>query len=174
VAAFWIIGLLVVFFGLIILRGAPYVPSRSLYIAKAFTDLYLLSDRDVLVDLGSGDGVVLREAAKKGARAVGYELNPLLYMTARLLSRRQPLVTVYLTDVWLTPLPGETTVVYFFGVERDKHKLINKMQREANRLDRHLKLICYGDMLGEEDAERADGAYLLYDFTPLQSEKAQV
>src|ERR1035437_9524380 len=127
---FWVIGLLIVFFGLIILRGAPYVPSRSSYIANAFTDLYLLSDLDVLVDLGSGDGVVLREAAKKGARAVGYELNPLLYAIARLLSRRQPLVTVYLTDVWLTPLPGETTVVYFFGVARDKQKLINKMQTE--------------------------------------------
>ncbi len=168
--AFWLVAVLVVFFGLIILRGAPYVPSRSAYIAKAFTDLYLLSDRDVLVDLGSGDGIVLREAAKKGARAVGFELNPVLYMTARLLSRRQPLVNVYLTDIWLTPLPGETTVVYFFGVERDKQKLINKMQSEANRLSRNLKLICYGDMLGEADAERSDGAYLLYDFAPLQSD----
>jgi hypothetical protein len=60
--------------------------------------------------------------------------------------------------------------VYFFGVQRDKQKLINKMQNEANRLDCRLKLICYGDMLGEEDAERVNGAYLLYDFTPLQPE----
>ncbi len=172
--AVWIIGLLIVFFGLIIIRGAPYVPSRSIHIAKAFNDLYLLSDQDVLVDLGCGDGVVLREAAKKGARAIGYELNPLLYLIAKLLSRGQLLIEVYLTDIWLATFPDETTVVYYFGIERDKNKLIKKMQSEADRLDRQLKLICYGDMLGEATAERADGAYLLYNFTPLQSAKAQV
>ncbi len=167
---FWIIGLLVVFFGLVIIRGAPYVPSQKRYITRALTDLYHLSEHDVLVDLGSGDGVVLRAAAQKGATAVGFELNPILYIITRLLSRCESLVSVYLTDIWLKPLPNATTVVYYFGVKRDKYKLIKKMQHEANRLDRQLKLICYGDMLGSENAIRSDGAYLLYNFAPLQSE----
>lgn len=168
--AFWILGGLVVFFGLVIIRGAPYVPSRHAYITAAFTNLYPLSPDDVLVDLGSGDGVVLRAAAQKGARAIGYELNPLLVMMTKIISNSQPLISVRMTDIWITPLPDDTTIVYFFGVERDKDKLTRKMQAEANRLGRNIKLICYGDMLGQATAERTDGAYLLYDFAPLQPE----
>jgi SAM-dependent methyltransferase len=41
----------------------------------------------MLVDLGCGDGRVLREAQKRyGVRTVGYEINPLAYLKARILS----------------------------------------------------------------------------------------
>jgi len=36
-----------------------------------------------LVDLGSGDGRVVIEAARHGYKAVGYELNPILVLVAR-------------------------------------------------------------------------------------------
>ena len=76
---FWaIVIILCVFFGLVVFRGAPYVPSKKTYINQAFSDLYPLTDKDVLVDVGSGDGVVLRSATKFGALAIGYEINPIL------------------------------------------------------------------------------------------------
>jgi hypothetical protein len=41
----------------------------------------------LLIDLGCGDGRVLRQARKRyGVRAIGYELNLLAYLTAQLLS----------------------------------------------------------------------------------------
>ena len=74
--AFWVFAGIVALFLLTALRGAPYVPSRRQDIDRAFTELYHISKEDHLVDLGSGDGVVLRQAAKKGASASGFEINP--------------------------------------------------------------------------------------------------
>ena len=56
---FWIVFVVVLTFGVIVLRGAPYVPSMKRYVKEAFTQLYPLSSKDVLVDVGSGDGVVI-------------------------------------------------------------------------------------------------------------------
>lgn len=168
----YVIGGFVILFGAVVLRGAPYVPSQKRYIIQALTELYPLDSNDVLVDIGSGDGIVLRQAAKQGARAIGYELNPILVIISRFLCRHQPLVSVRLADFWLTPLPDDTTVVYLFGVARDKKKTIKKLQSETNRLDHELQLICYGDMLGTQTAVKAVGGYLLYAFTPLQVSRA--
>jgi len=83
----WIVGVAILLFGLIVFRGAPYVPSQKRYVRQAFDELYPLGIRDVLVDVGSGDGIVLRLAAERGAQAIGYELNPLLVIISRWLSR---------------------------------------------------------------------------------------
>jgi spermidine synthase len=50
----------------------------------AFHELYQLTENDNFVDIGSGDGVVLREASKIGARAVGFEINPILVFISTL------------------------------------------------------------------------------------------
>ena len=42
--------------------------------------------RDVAIDLGSGDGRLLFAAAKSGAQAIGYEVNPLLVLFTRIKS----------------------------------------------------------------------------------------
>src|SRR5680860_1758140 len=77
-----------IFFGAVVFRGAPYVPSQKFYINQALRELYPISNKDLLIDIGSGDGVVLREASKLGARAIGYEINPFLVIISRLLSRK--------------------------------------------------------------------------------------
>lgn len=161
-------------FGLIVFRGAPYVPSRRRYINEAFTTLYPLGKKDVLVDIGSGDGIVLRLAAARGAKAVGYELNPVLVIIARLLSRRDARVSIKLVDFWPTPLPDDTTIVYLFVVTRDVKKIIKKMQSEANRLNRTLRVISYGNRLGDMRRDKAVSGYHLYSFRPLHSPQAQV
>jgi hypothetical protein len=46
-------------------------------------DLAQLTSRDYLVDLGSGDGVTVIAAAKRGARALGVEYDPKLVDLAR-------------------------------------------------------------------------------------------
>lgn len=42
----------------------------------------------MLLELGSGDGRILIEAAKRGLNTVGYELNPLLVIYSRLITWR--------------------------------------------------------------------------------------
>lgn len=168
----WLPLAIILIFGLVVFRGAPYVPSRKRELARAFSELYPLKDTDVLVDIGSGDGIVLREAAKRRARAIGYELNPILVLITRMLSRSQPLVEVYLADFWFVKLPQETTVVYVFGESRDITKMAKKVEDEAKRLGKPLAFISYGFVVPGLKPVKKVGAYYLYQLNALQTEKA--
>jgi hypothetical protein len=140
----WAVFVIVILFGFVVFRGAPYVPSKRGDVKRALSELYPIGETDTLVDIGSGDGLVLREAAKRGARAIGYELNPLLVVLSRWLSRGNPAVTVYLADFWRVPLPPSTTVVYTFGDSRDIAKMAGKVADAATKLDHPLMFISYG------------------------------
>lgn len=171
----WLVIIIVLFFGLVVFRGAPYVPSRRASIRQALSELYPLTDKDVLVDMGSGDGIVLREAARIGARAVGYEINPLLVFISRFLSRKySSRVSIRFADFWITHLPNDTTVIYIFSVTRDVNKTIKWIQKETNRLGRQINIISYAIELGDKKAVKNVEAYHLYTFYPLQLDEAQV
>lgn len=168
-----ILGIIILGFGFVAFFGAPYVPSRRRYIERAFEQLYRLTADDVLVDVGSGDGIVLRVAAKKGARAIGYEIHPILVLVSRLLARGKT-IRVELANFWHVSLPPDTTIVYAFAVSRDGKRLIQRMQHEADRLQRDLKLMCYASPLPGMKADKSFEAYHLYTFHPLHPPKAQV
>ena len=80
--------------------GAPYVPSKKSDLRAAFTGLYHLGASDMLVDLGSGDGVVLRTARRYGARAVGYEIGPVYVWVSRLLAMGDKKQQVIAKNYW--------------------------------------------------------------------------
>lgn len=61
--------------------GAPYAPTRALVVKKAF-EMLSIGKGDVVVDLGAGDGKILFEASRRGARAYGYELSPIMWAIA--------------------------------------------------------------------------------------------
>lgn len=170
-AGFWVVAAVIILFGFVVFFGAPYVPTFRRDVRRVFRELYPLGMHDVLVDLGSGDGVVLREAARFGAKAVGYELNPALVWFSRWLSRRQKRVEVHTGNMWHVALPKATTVIYIFAVERDAKKVENLLQAEANRLQKPLKLISHGLTLSSKDPIKTVGAHFLYEFTPLHTKK---
>lgn len=170
----YILGGILLLFGFVVFFGAPYVPSQKRYVRRAFEEFYKLTPKDHLVDIGSGDGVVLRVAAQFGAKATGYEINPALVGISRLLSLRYPKVTVKLANAWTAQFPDDTTVAYAFSVNRDGRKIAKKMQNEANRLKKPLKLLCYGSPLKTVEPDKVFEAYELYTFYPLQGKKAQV
>lgn len=153
--------------------GAPYVPSHKKYVRRAF-DHFGIGGRDVLVDIGSGDGIILRIASRYGARAVGYEINPVLVFISRVLSLGDSRVRVFLRNAWTATLPDATTWVYAFSVSRDEKKLTKLLQREADRLGRPLKLLCYGSPFKRMKVSETFEAYHLYIFHPLQPKKLKV
>ncbi|MEI6228928.1 MAG: hypothetical protein WCP11_02825 [Candidatus Saccharibacteria bacterium] len=171
---FWFAVIIVLIFGFVVFRGSPYVPSRKRYINQAFTELYAVSKKDFLVDIGSGDGIVLREAAKLGARAIGYEINPILVVIANLISIKNPKVKTNLADFWFARLPDETTLVYVFSVQRDIKRLANKLQKEVNRIGEPIHLISYAGDFDQFRMIKKKAAYRLYLISPLQPRKAQV
>lgn len=165
----WLLAGIMLLFGFVVFRGAPYVPSHRRQVERAFDGLYKVSDKDVVADVGSGDGIVLRLASKKGARAIGYELNPILVLISQFLSRHDPNVQVRLSDFWLTPLAPETTLVYGFVVSRDIEKMARKLQQEANRMGHPLYFITYGASITSLPKVRELGAHHLYKFQPLHA-----
>jgi SAM-dependent methyltransferase len=60
----------------------PYVPSPE-YVVDKMIELAGVKKGDVVYDLGSGDGRIVIAAAKKGARAVGFEIDPDLVAESR-------------------------------------------------------------------------------------------
>lgn len=154
----WTIFGLFFLFALFAFTGAPYVPTLSREIEQAFRKLYKLGPRDVLVDLGSGDGTVLLAGVKCGTKVFGVELNPILVWISRFRLRNFKRAKVELGNIFSYRFPDDTTVVYLFGEDRDIRKFAKKIQDESARLGRPLFVISQGFKipgLKELGAERA-------------------
>ena len=170
----WIIVAIALFVGFVALTGAPYVPSKPTDIRRAFTELYPLGATDVIVDIGSGDGIVLRQASKCGAKAIGYEIHPVLVVISRILSRHDSNVRVHMANFWAAAFPADTTVVYTFGDSRDIKRMYAKVQSESTRLGRPLVFISYGFDIPGVNPYKSAGAHHLYKLTPLQSGEGSI
>lgn len=163
-----IIGSVILLFAATALRGAPYVPTHLSSVRYLFDELTPLSPDDLVIDIGSGDGVVLREAAKRGAQAVGYEINPLLVVVSWLLSRKyRNRVRTKLADFWTVSFPPATTIVYTFGESRDIEKMYRKVQSEATRLGKTLRFASYGFTVESVEPLLQSRALTVYQVTPL-------
>lgn len=148
--------------------GAPYVPTRRREAREAFSSLRPLAAHDVVLDIGSGDGAVLRVIAETDAHAVGYEINPMLVWVSRWRLRKyKERVQVRLRNFWTAPFPDDTTVVYTFGDSRDIQKMYAKVQREAVRLGRSLDMISYGFEVPHQTPVATHRAYFLYEVPTL-------
>lgn len=165
---YFFLALLLIFtFGFVVFLGAPYVPTKKRLLENAFDKLYPISKKDVLVDIGSGDGVVLRMAAARGAKAIGYELNPILYIISRLLSRHS-LVTIRLADYRMIDFPYETTIIYTFGDSRDITKMYLKAKETAKKNKRDIYFMSFGFDVPGLSHIKHDGHFYLYQIKYLQ------
>lgn len=167
-----VLAVIVITLGFTAFFGAPYVPSRRKELNKLFNHAYRLSTDDTLVDLGSGDGVVLRVARQYGARAVGYELGPVYYLVSKLLARGDKKQVIKMASYWSSDFPEDTTVVYAFSDGRDINKVGELVQRQADKLQKKLTFIALGADITGKVPTRSYRAYHLYEFTPCHQVKA--
>jgi hypothetical protein cdivTM_09943 len=79
----FIFGVILAVFLLTVFFGAPYVPTHKKELIKLFEKLKL-SKNDILADIGSGDGVVLKTASNFSAKSIGFEINPFLVLISRI------------------------------------------------------------------------------------------
>ena len=161
-----IIGCIVLLFGAVVFRGAPYVPTLRRSVQHAL-DLLDLNKDDLLVDLGSGDGVVLKAAASRGWRALGYEINPLLCAVARLRCLPQRgLVSVRWRDFWLAELPHDAKAVFVFLAGPHMPHLARKLSQIMANRSEPLKVMSYGFAIpGYLPKKMSNGLYL-YELQP--------
>lgn len=162
----WSLGIILAVFLLTVFRGAPYVPSRSRDIERAFDELYPLKNTDTLVDIGSGDGRVCLDAAKRGARAIGYEINPFLVLLSRWRARGMSRVKFLLADFWSVELPSGVTVVYTFGDARDIQKMADWVAAQADRLSKPIHFLSYAFEVQGRTPLKRNSIYFLYEIKP--------
>ena len=161
-----IFAIFILFYGIFAFTGAPYVPSHKQEIELLFKNLYPLSKKDHVIDLGSGDGIVLKIAAEHGAKATGIELNPVLATISRLRLKKTKNVEVVIQNFYSYHFPKSTTIVYLFGLDRAFKRLAAKVQNEANRLNKTHYFVSYGFESPTMKPEKTYRAYFLYKVTP--------
>lgn len=127
------IGLFVLFLSVYLVRGrVPWVPTRNDQ-ARALLTLAGLKKGERVLDLGCGDGSILIAAARDfGARGIGYDINPMLLILARLralLSSVSRLVSLRRGDLFKIEIP-EADVVALYLYERINERLLPRL-REA-------------------------------------------
>ena len=109
-----------------------YVPTPDA-VVSAMLDVAQVTPADVVYDLGSGDGRIVIEAARKyGARAVGVELDPELNKTAMKNAQKAGVagkVSFVRADFFKTDL-SEATVVTLFLSPNINARLQPKLRRE--------------------------------------------
>ncbi|MBI4121598.1 MAG: hypothetical protein HY470_01410 [Candidatus Ryanbacteria bacterium] len=127
----FLLGVVVLSFRLLFAFGAPYAGC-----SKERIDNLLALAGDVkgktIADLGSGDGRVLIAFAKAGARAHGFEINPLLVIRSRRAIRTSGLeerAVVHWQSFWGEPL-GNYDIITLYGISTIMRRLEKKLTRE--------------------------------------------
>ncbi|HUD06558.1 MAG TPA: hypothetical protein VMR34_01600 [Candidatus Saccharimonadales bacterium] len=110
----WAIGFGVFFlFTFVIIYGAPFLPTMKKQLPEAIK-LLDLKPGQTMLELGCGDGRMLIEAAKNGINAVGYELNPLLFVYCWLRTRKyKRKIKVILGNYWRKQWPEVEGIFVF-------------------------------------------------------------
>lgn len=160
-AFFWVVWgvaiLLILAYGFVLLFGAPYFPSLKPHI-KAALDLLALKEDQVVYDLGCGDGRFLRAAAKEGLQAVGYELNPFMFLIAWLSTRKYGRrIRVRFGNFWQADI-SKADAVFVFLLDKYMAQLDAKLKKEAKR---GLKLASHTFKIpGKKVTSKKYGVYL--------------
>lgn len=121
--------ILAILFAFVLLFGAPYLPTKKAQ-AQAALDLLELKTGDTLYELGCGDGRVLKQAAERGIKGVGYELNPLVALAARLYTwRYRKSVKIVCGNFWRADI-SQADGVFVFLLDRFMPRLDAKIKKE--------------------------------------------
>jgi len=160
---FWlilVICLVVLAFSGVLLIGAPYLPTLRKQQKEAL-DLLSLKPGQLLIELGSGDGRILKEAARRGITAIGYEINPFLVIYSKISCWSvRKLVKTHWRNFWhvsISPADG----IYTFLLDRYMPKLDKKIATETTK---PLKFVSFSfELPGRKPVKKQNGL-ILYHF----------
>lgn len=111
------LGLIIFIIYIQLIPGAFYYPSTFNSVKTIFDNLKI-NKKDIVFDLGSGDGRILIAAAQAGAKAIGYEMNPILIKKSRQKIKNlnlSKLIKIKAKNFWHADLSKATVIcVYQF------------------------------------------------------------
>lgn len=158
---FFLFSVFAFYFFISVFTGAPYVPTSYKRVKKMIA-LAQIKKGTRVVDLGSGDGRLVIEAAKMGANACGVEINPGLWLFSIVNSLWQKryyrgranfrLMSLYNVDF------RDYDVIFFAGFVEMVKILERKFEKGLNK---GTKVICYAFPLPNRKPDYSrDGVYM--------------
>lgn len=108
------------------ISGAPFVPTVN-PAANSMIALAKIRKGDVVYDLGSGNGKLLLLAAEKGARAVGFEINPLLVLFSNIRGARTQWQNFWSADI------HDADVIFIYLLPWKMDRLADKLKKECKK-----------------------------------------
>jgi len=154
----FILGIIVfILFTFVIIYGAPFLPTLKKQVKPAIKLIDLKKGQTIL-ELGSGDGRVLVEAAKSGLNSIGYELNPILVVYSLFKTRKyRRQITIIWGNYWKKEWP-EADGIFVFLLDPYMEKLNKKIIQTYKK---PIKLVSFAFKLPNrvEDQEK-HGLYL--------------
>jgi SAM-dependent methyltransferase len=156
-----VVAAIVLAFGFVLLFGAPYVPTLKTQQQKALK-LLDLQKGQILLELGCGDGRVLLAAAKQGLNGVGYELNPIMFAVAKVVTwRYRKQITVYFGNFWQVDWPPADGI-YVFLLDKYMQKLHNKITQTYS--GKKVKVVSLAFKIPQQKPAKTDTSLYLYEF----------
>ena len=147
-------------FSFVLLFGAPYVPTMKKQ-SEVALELLDLRKGQVLYELGCGDGRVLLKAKEMGLKSIGYELNPILYLIAKIRTfKARNEIEVRYGNFWTADL-GNADGVYVFLFNKFMKKLDKKLSKE---LKKGAKLASYAFKIPDKKIIAENQAVFLYKY----------
>lgn len=114
--------------------GSPYVMMDKIVIREALK-LANLKKGEIFYDLGCGNGDVLIEAAKMGAKATGFEISPYYYIYAKLKTQAFKNIKVKYRDINKVDF-SKADVIYCYLLPEFLKKLASKFRKEMKKSSR--------------------------------------
>ena len=144
-------------FSFVVAFGAPFLPILRPKMVIAL-DLINLKPGQTLLELGSGDGRVLKAAAERGLKAVGYELNPLLVIYSKIVCwRYRKQVKIHWGNYWHKTWPPADGV-FVFLLQPYMEKLDAKIKADCKK---GTKLVSFAFTIDSRKPDKSqDGLYL--------------
>lgn len=158
---YWLVGLTaLVLVQFAVFFGPPYVPTLRRQ-RRAALDMLNLKTGQTFYDLGCGDGSLLIDASRRGLRAVGYEINPLLASVAWLRTRRyKKNVRVVIGNFWKADL-SDADGIFIFLASRYMSRMDRLISKEAKK---PVRLVSYGFPVSGRKATSEKEALFLYKY----------
>lgn len=127
-----VIIILLMFFALPLIKyGAPFEGTKEDKVKKIILIAHP-NKRDIIADLGSGDGRIVIEFAKQGIEAHGYEINPLLIWISRRKIKKlslQKKAFIHRKNFWKENL-SKYSIITMFQYKYFMNELEKKLKKE--------------------------------------------
>jgi hypothetical protein len=160
-----IAAVVVLCFGFVVMFGPPYVPTLKPQ-ARIAIEMINLKPGETLLELGSGDGKILKMFAEVGVNGVGYELNPILVIISRLRTwqyRRQ--VKIVWGNLWNSKKWPEADGIFVFIMQKDMAKLDNKIMQWHAGKSKPVKLVSFAFTIpGKRPVKQNKRGVYLYEY----------